>query len=75
MSNHIQNTARPTFLARVRSSLVQLGRDRRGAELVEVLVVIAIFALGGVAAMQALGGKVTTASDQLGDKVVTAVGQ
>lgn len=69
--NQIQPAA--SFLARTMRALRKLSRDRRGVEMVEVLVVISIFALGGIAAMRSLAGKVDTAAQGAGDKVINAV--
>lgn len=69
MSNNIQVQARTSILARIRNGLKTLGRDRRGAELVEVLVVIALFALAGVTAMEKLGSTVNTTANTVAGKI------
>lgn len=48
------NTQLATTTARVRNFFHGLRSDRRGAEFVEVLIVLAIVALGGLTAMNAI---------------------
>lgn len=55
-----------SFVARVRGALRRLVGDRRGAELVEVLVVVAIIALGGIVAMNKIKAGTEKAADNLG---------
>ena len=56
------------------TTLARLWHDRRGAELVEVLVVLAIIALGGLAAMRALSGSVGKSSDVMAARIVAMDG-
>jgi len=58
-----------TFLARIRSALRGVLRDRRGASTVEYLVLVAFIALGGIAAMEALRDHIKTGADSVGVKV------
>ncbi|MET0389675.1 MAG: hypothetical protein ABW321_27125 [Polyangiales bacterium] len=54
--------------------LVELARDERGASMVEVLVVIAIFVLGSIVAVRALQGSADTAAQTAGDRVIQMLG-
>jgi len=64
--NKIQIT---TTSARVRNFLKALRIDRRGAELVEVLIVLAIVALGGIAAMNTIKTNTETGANNVGKKI------
>jgi len=55
-----------TFVFRARAALRRLIGDNRGAELVEVLVVVAIIALGGIVAMNRIKTGTQNAADRLG---------
>lgn len=48
LSHRIENRS---FVARIKATLRAVTRDRRGATTVEYLVLVAIIALGGIAAM------------------------
>lgn len=74
MSKSIQVSANVALLSRIRNGLRNLGRDRQGAELVEILVVIAIFALGGIGIMGTLRDKVGVAAGGVGDSVIGMTG-
>jgi Flp pilus assembly pilin Flp len=63
LSHRIENRS---FVARIKATLRAVTRDRRGATTVEYLVLVAIIALGGIAAM----GKI---KDSI-DKTATGVG-
>ena len=54
-----------TTSARIRNFLKALRVDRRGAELVEVLIVLAIVALGGIAAMNGIKDATSTKANDV----------
>ena len=66
MNNSIQTTK----FSGLRNFFSSLRRDRRGAELVEVLIVLAIVALGGVAAMNTIKSQTGTAATNVGKNIV-----
>ena len=74
MSNQIQNKNHTSLFNRAARALRKFGRDTRGVEMVEVLVVIVFFALGGMAAMKTLASGVDTASGKVEKKVSSTLG-
>jgi Flp pilus assembly pilin Flp len=63
------STQHPSFFASIKSSLRALGRDRRGATTVEYLVLVAIIALGGIAAMKSIKDGISTTATQVGTDI------
>ena len=53
--------------------LVNLMQDESGQDLVEYALVVAIIALGSVAAMSTLSGSIATAFGTVGTKLTTSV--
>lgn len=71
MSNNTQIAAHTSLFARLSRELRALGRDRRGAEFVEILVVVALFALAGIVGIKGLGEQVNTTAGQLKTSIST----
>jgi Tfp pilus assembly protein PilX len=65
MNNSIQTTKTSAF----RNFFKALRQDRRGAELVEVLIVLAIVALGGMTAMKTIKSSTETGAKNVGDQI------
>jgi Flp pilus assembly pilin Flp len=59
------STQQHSFFASIKNSLRALGRDRRGATTVEYLVLVAIIALGGIAAMSKIKQGISDTANQV----------
>lgn len=65
MNSNKQGLAPRPSSSRLRSALRKLFGDRRGAELVEVLIVLGIVALGGLAAMKGIRDNTNKKADEV----------
>jgi Flp pilus assembly pilin Flp len=50
-------------------TLLALVRDNRGAELVQMIIVLVCLALAGIGAVKALSGKISKSTNDAGDRV------
>lgn len=57
----------------IKNVFVNLVQDESGQDLIEYALVAALIALGSVAAMQALGGKIAGAFTTVGTNLTTSV--
>jgi Flp pilus assembly pilin Flp len=71
----MNNTQITTKSSAIRTFFRGLRKDRRGAELVEILIALAIVALGGIAAMNAIqkevDGKGKAVANKIKDDITT----
>ena len=65
--------ARTSISARLAASLRKLTKDRHGATTVEYLVLLAFLGLGGIAAVQGLGGAIGGKAGELGGAVGSSI--
>jgi Flp pilus assembly pilin Flp len=65
----MNNTQITTKSSAIRTFFRTLRRDRRGAELVEILIALAVVALGGIAAMNAIQKEVDGKGKDVAEKI------